>query len=321
MKLSNSIFLLVGLVGTVASSATAQAGDWNNGAGPLPGMRGSSVPVPAPVPVPEYRAKWYFRGDVGLNVTSDPGASVSGRNYGQTDSPPAVTGGSGPNPFGFGGGSFNSANINTDFPTSAIWGVGVGYYWSPHLRFDATADVRSHGEVKLDGSYRYNRHARDINTGNWSPIPPTSRLDGTVEDKTIMRSGIFMANAYYDIGRYNKFRPYVGVGLGFAYNEIERKNRNRETICAPNTPGSCDQPGTPTEFSSSSKDHTVTLAAAVTTGFSYELYGGTHLDFNYRLLYTGSTHADLSVRNVNSQVKIDEMYEHQFRAGVRWDIN
>ena len=202
---------------------------------------------------------------------------------------------------------------------SAIWGVGVGYYWSPRLRFDLTADVRSHGEVKLNGAYQYTRFARDC-CGAWNPIP-NSRVDGTVEDKTIMRSGIFLANAYYDMGKYNRFRPYIGIGLGFAYNELERKNRTRETTCDPTAPAFCQVVTSRLDATTTSKDHTVTFAAALTSGFSYEVHNGTHLDFNYRMLYTGSTHADLNVQNVNSRVKIDEMYEHQFRAGVRWDIN
>ena len=316
MKTSTASIALIGLLALAVPGTPATAGDWNYGTKDLPGMRGTAVPVPAPTPVPVYEPKWYLRGDVGVSVGGEPGSSESGLLYGQSDSPGAT----GPVPFGFGSSSFTSSSVRSDFPTGAVWGVGVGYYWSPSLRFDLTADVRSHGEVKVDGTYQYTSYNYNC-CGNY--VPTTTQVDGTVSEKTIMRTGIFLANAYYDFGHFRHFRPYIGLGLGFAYNELERKNTTIETTCDTTTIPSCATStvrasGT---YSSSSKDHTVTLAAAVTTGFSYEVHDGTHLDFNYRFLYTGATHADLSYLTDSSRIKIDDMYEHQFRAGVRFDIH
>ena len=55
--------LALGLTVAAMGAMPAGAGDYGGG---LKGLRGSYVPVPAPHPIPDYRAKWYLRGDLGV---------------------------------------------------------------------------------------------------------------------------------------------------------------------------------------------------------------------------------------------------------------
>jgi len=307
MKASFAKLMLASLVACASMSTAAVAGDWDYGSGGLKGMRGSAVPVPAPTPIPEYSAQWYFRADVGIGLGNQPNVSERGIQYGDVDGPLVL---GVPTPFSLGGSNFTSFFFNKDFETFATFGVGVGYYWSPSFRTDLTMDARSRAEVKIDGTYNYDASG---------PLLGSS-VSGTVRDSTTLRSGIFLANAYYDVGRYGSLKPYFGLGLGFAYNELERKNDTVEMNCV--LP--CVSPTTPTagrSYSSNSKEHTVTLAAALMAGVTYNISHSTKLDLNYRYLYMGATHADLTVNGSSSRISFDDQHEHQLRVGVRWDVN
>jgi len=306
---------LVSLVAAASMSVSAMAGDWNYGDGGYKGgLRGAAVPVPAPVPIPEYTASWYFRGDIGLGFGNSPKVEESGLTYGLNDSPGTPT--TGPVPFGYGGNEFLSAFLNKDFDTSSTYGVGVGYYWSPRFRTDVTVDMRSQVQANLNGSYRYNAHDYVTNPGFYSATVPTVQVDGTVADQTMLRSGVVLLNAYYDIGQYGSFKPYVGLGLGFSYNEIERQNRTTESVCTLGT-GACTQRA----YGNSSKDQSVTLAVATMVGLTYDISKSTKVDLNYRYLYTGAVEGNLEVNGRNSSVRFGDQSEHQIRAGLRWDLN
>ena len=57
----------------VTLGTPAVAGDWNNGAGSVKDSYGTdAIAVPAPVPSPDYAARWYLRGDVGIGFGASP---------------------------------------------------------------------------------------------------------------------------------------------------------------------------------------------------------------------------------------------------------
>ena len=90
------------------------------------------IPVPAPVPIPEYKSNWYFRADIGIGILEEPDVSERGLIYGLGDGANyrALTGTT------FGTDSF----LNFSMHRSALLtgGLGLGYYFSPHLRGDLT---------------------------------------------------------------------------------------------------------------------------------------------------------------------------------------
>lgn len=313
---SNLTIIAVGLGIIAIGAASAEAADWNNGANGIKDYTRGGVPVPAPAPVPDYAAKWYFRVDAGISFMDDPSVSERGMQFGLTDSPGAT----GPTPFGS-----SPAWFNKDFETSVVSGVGAGYIWSPRLRTDLTADVRSQSQVKGAGTYAYDLHAYQGGPPPvYLPIPDSSgltnmRVEGSVRDNTTIRSGTILFNLYYDLGKFSHFTPYVGAGLGVALHEFERTHSTTENVCdnstAPFPTCSAYRSTTGTD-----KSHSASFAWAAMVGASYNLTSATLIDFNYRYLNTGSTGVTLAAAGGASKVTIGETGEHQLRAGLRFNI-
>jgi opacity protein-like surface antigen len=299
-RFSFAKFTLLGLIAAACAGTPANADDWSYGG--LKGMRGTAVPVPAPVPVPIYEPKWYLRGDIGFILRSAPGASESGARVGDIGPPDAT--------FGYGDPTgFFSSSWSDDYNTALTFSFGGGYYWSKNFRTDLTFGYHSEGKSTYNGEYRYT----DLGATTY---------EGKVADRTIQRTGTILFNAYYDFADYGRFRPYIGAGLGIAINELERRNSSEQVACGAAAPvGSCSGTLFASPTTTNATNTAVSLAAAVTAGVTYSLGEYTSLDLSYRYLYTGGTHIGMTVGGNNSDVDIDDQQQHQFRAGLRWDIN
>ena len=81
-------------------------------------------------------------------------------------------------------------------------GGGAGYEFNNWLRFDATAEYRAKTQVNAFGSYTYG--------------------GGTYGDayQGYLKSWVFLANGYVDLGTWNCFTPFVGAGIGTAYVQM-----------------------------------------------------------------------------------------------------
>ena len=248
--------LALGLTVAAMGAMPAGAGDYGGG---LKGLRGSYVPVPAPHPIPDYRAKWYLRGDLGVGFNTGADLSPRGLQWPYEDDP------------------VYDARVGGGDDVGYSFGLGAGYYFSNNFRMDLTFDFRKEKDASV----------------HWQID------DATARDRISLQSGIFLANAYYDMNKFGRFRPYIGGGIGFAINDLDREG----------------------EIWTDS-DTSYTLAAQATAGISYEVRDGTHLDFNYRYLFVGGTESRASsVDGVRSIVDIEDQHEHYLRAGLRWDIN
>lgn len=300
LKLSLGLALLAGL-GVQANAADVI---YQNG---MKDTISDVVPVPAPVPIPIYQPGYYFRLDAGLGFGDNPSASEQGLVYGRD----------GRRTFGS-----EKFGVDADFEDFVTLGVGVGAYFGGGWRGDITGEYRSQAKVKINGEREYYSidGAGDIN----------GQVLADVRDETTLRGGIFLANLYYDVpySRSSWFKPYVGAGLGFAWNELKR-NHFTDLYSRNCTTGPLDCPG---NFALNSQDevqdktHTVSFAAQITTGFVYDITDGTSLDFNYRFLYLGGMDQGFEVEGNrrfggNTKVSIDDTYEHQIRAGLRFDVN
>ena len=139
-------------------------------------------PPPQPIiiqqPQEDCCNNWYLRGQVGIGMNS---------NY---DLDYLI------NPL-------NSQRLrlssSTRSPTPFFIGGGVGYEFNNWLRFDVTGEYRAKTQVNAFGSY--------TNGG------------GTFGDdyQGYLKSWVFLANAYVDLGTWQCFTPFVGAGIGGAY--------------------------------------------------------------------------------------------------------
>lgn len=295
----------------------ANAADWNYGAGSVKDYGQAGVPVPAPVPIPDYAAKWYLRADIGFGWLNAPSVGENGMTFGTADSPGAT----GPTPFGT-----QSSWFQRDFQTSASYGVGAGYYWTPGVRTDITGEVRSQQKVNGSGSYSY--QAYGYNAG--PPVTYSALVDGTgtpnvtvngnLVDTTTVKQGVFLFNAYYDMPIGRGFTPYVGAGIGVAVNELDRTASLTESTCDPTSLPSCAVSTPRLSTSVHDKTQNATLAWALMVGTSYDLTRDTKLDVNYRYMHIDGTHMDMVVNGSSSRISIGDVSEHAIRAGIRWNI-
>jgi len=158
-------------------------------------------PPPAlepPPPVMEFGG-WYLRGDVGMgwNATA-PSLAVS-------PDPLAV---------GIAGGTLDSAATNTfnnsTISASGIFDFGFGYQFNSWFRADVTEELRGGAgfqtlevlnEPNIVGSNTSSQQYADFYRAN-------------------LGSYVTMFNGYADLGTWSGITPYVGAGVGFAYNRL-----------------------------------------------------------------------------------------------------
>lgn len=319
-----------------AATLPAAAADWggvsNGGIKDFGGAGG--VPVPAPIPVPDYKANWYFRLDAGIGVISEPDLGETGFLYGDD----AIDGEFGPTR------GMLPAWFNGDFNTLLTLGGGAGYYFGNGWRMDATVEKRSKDDAYANGSDEYETYSHydppgpPVGTIIWGN-DPGGDLDGDtiveadqhtrirVSDTTTIKGTVWMLNGYYDVDTGGRFTPYVGAGLGFVWNQLSRTHTNTVDYCTnevagPALPGCATGTYTgPVTTTAEDKGDTVTLAAALMAGLSYNISDITKFDVGYRYLFLGGTDATMDIGGTESSFKIGDQQIHQIRAGLRFDVN
>jgi len=189
---------------------------------------------------------------------------------------------------------FGSVSIDNNWAL----GGGVGYYFGRGIRGDVT--------------YEY-RFKSDVHGG------------GTCSTDFDLKSSLLLANLYYDFRPYERFTPYVGVGLGAARHSTSG-GQIVDTGC-----------GTPTLSFRGDSDWSA--AGAVMAGFSIRLDRGAHapvsikdapvsepgrlhLDVGYRFLYLGDAHTSnlVGITPPTPGPRIDDVTAQEIRVGLRWDI-
>jgi opacity protein-like surface antigen len=166
-------------------------------------------------------------------------------------------------------------------------GGGVGYEWNNWLRFDVTGEYRAKTQVNAFGSY--------------------TSGGGTFGDayQGYLKSWVFLTNAYVDLGTWNCFTPFVGVGIGAAYNTLADF-----TDIGIGTSGRGIG-------RNSSEWH---LAWALHAGVAYEVSKNLKIDLAYRYLNYGSITDTIDcVGGCNADsYKFSNLYSHDIMLGLRW---
>jgi opacity protein-like surface antigen len=290
----------------LAASADANAADWNNGAGGIRDYGMGGVPVPVPRPVPEAFS-YYLRADIGYGRPAKKGSlSESGSVYGDANGPLGI-----PAAAPFGSSGFLSRAAIGGYDDVFLGTIGGGAYVSPRWRTDVTLDFRKRSTFGQLGTYDY---ADTVTAGN--------NVRGTAFEQLEVKTTTLMLNAYYDLMQRGTFTPYVGAGVGVAFLKMERQSDVGEysydpATCTPATGVGC--PAATTASSTSSRSQ-LGLAAAAMVGFSYAFDHSKALDVNYRLQYIQGGEASGTVHGEGSKLKADDLWEHQIRAGLRWNI-
>jgi opacity protein-like surface antigen len=201
----------------------------------------------------------------------------------------------------------------TEESIDSAWSIGggIGRYFGNGFRGDLTYDHRFEADAE----------------GNLADHQAT--LEGV--RKFGIESDVFLANLYYDFDYGNRFTPYIGVGLGFTRNKT--------------TAGTVETCGCTTATIEEGSDTNV--AGAAMAGFSLRLRGGEqavhggsfkdgpvtvsagrglYLDAGYRFLYLGGVETGEIVHvgggtTIAEDPTVEDIHAHEFRFGLRYDIN
>jgi opacity protein-like surface antigen len=242
--------------------------------GPPPAMQYQPIVAPA------EQSGWYLRGDVGVGAQSfstfdlEPAANVP-----------------------------STWTVNQqDIQDATILGFGVGYDVNSWLRFDVTGEYRTGAAFKALGSY---------NQGTCA----VGGVIGTCFDNYSgdFSAAVFMANAYLDLGTWWCLTPYIGGGVGAAYDRITGVQD-----IGPLPPGTVGFGYTNSDSS------TWNLAWNVQAGLTYNVSDRLKIDFNYRYLNMGSPQsADIFCQNTGTTApcnyfNLKDITSQDFRIGLRW---
>ncbi|MBS0232975.1 MAG: porin family protein [Proteobacteria bacterium] len=191
---------------------------------------------------------------------------------------------------------------NHNTKQSGAWtvGGGIGQYYAWGFRGDITVDHMFDATNESDFDFG------------------STKVD--------FNSTVVLANLYYEFNRGGRFVPYIGGGIGWAHNQTNS--------------GSVIDGGIASSYLGQSTDN---FAAAAMAGISWKLWGGrdmyvssakddepveintghaVYLDFGYRFLYLGDAKTvAFDADGETAAEKLKEITAHQFRIGVRYDLN
>ena len=114
------------------------------------------------------------------------------------------------------------------------------------------------GDYRLESEFTYQRNDHDKRTYTFI-MPGEFSHNGSVNSKGNVSSYTLLFNGYYDIFKWNKFRPYITGGIGLAKAEKS-------------------------DFGYNADDTVFAYQAGV--GISYEMFENTTLDLKYRYFRT-----------------------------------
>jgi len=220
---------------------------------------------------------WYLRGDIGVGIVSQSSwyeSSINNPQPGQTN---------------------GWLNRRIDDTTTAD--IGVGYQFSDNLRGDVTLQYRT---------------ATSFQGGNFISNPANNPTTGENAITGSVSSTIALVNGYYDVTHWNGLTPYVGAGIGVAYNQMSATSTQQGGF-------------SPAEYGVYPSKGQANFAWALHTGLSYDINPRLKLEVGYSFLNYGDTKAGpLTCYGANAPVacndlfKIHNLTSNDIHIGMRW---
>lgn len=180
-------------------------------------------------------------------------------------------------------------------------GVGIGYQVTDYLRAELSTDYFS--ASKFSGTT-----LGDPCTINGVVITATNGCVSNDSDSYSAMSA--MANAYIDLGTFNRITPYVGAGIGVT--NIKWAGLNN-VECEAANPANCN----PVIVHGGGRG--LRGSAALMVGASYDITCNLKADLGYRFRYTsGGRHFDFATNAGPGEHRA--LKTHEVRTGLRWAI-
>ncbi|HWK96625.1 MAG TPA: outer membrane protein [Pseudolabrys sp.] len=180
-------------------------------------------------------------------------------------------------------------HVDDGFDSAPFFGAGIGYYFNDWLRFDITGEYRGSANYHGYGTYP----------------------GGSDEYRGRKKEWVGLVNAYADLGTWNRLTPFVGAGVGFAYNTIS-------SFMDVNTPT-----GGVYYAQSGSKFN---FAWALHAGVAYKVTPNFSVELAYRYLNLGKaetgTGQSFDGTNANGRpFTFDKLVSHDIMLGLRFNLD
>lgn len=181
---------------------------------------------------------------------------------------------------------------NESLKNGWVAGVGAGYYFNDHFRADVTLDYRHSG-------HKGNATCAQI-------TPPAGCTPSTSREEIDFSAWTLFANGYFDLGTYHMITPYVGGGVGVAW--LKAYDHKTNGLSGGNT------------FKSNIQTN---FAWNLTAGAAFDVAENLKVDANYRFVSLGEakTGARKDGSSGTEPIKFKDLYAHDFRLGLRYDLN
>jgi opacity protein-like surface antigen len=182
------------------------------------------------------------------------------------------------------------STVNSSMDGTVFVGIGAGYQFNSFLRTDVT------------GEYRFSSRHRHVDS--WGGGAGSNLITGKVG------GFVGLANAYVDLGTWNRITPFIGAGIGFASMTMGQTVDRGFGAAA----------GTVTTGRGKTSTN---LAWAIHAGLGYDLSANWKAEVGYRYLHIG----DVSGGNVSCvaagpacpyRVRIKDMTSHDVKFGLRY---
>jgi opacity protein-like surface antigen len=222
-------------------------------------------PVFQPVAEPCCSGGWYLRGDIGVGI-------MNRTSFDFEQNPLNVS-------------NFTIQHNSIDDTT--IFGAGIGYEFNNWFRADVTAEYRTKAAINAYGLY-------NLGGGTFGDL-----YTGSV------RSTIVLANGYVDLGTWNCLTPFIGAGVGAAWNQLD----------------DLVDTGIGTSGSGMGQNPTHTnLAWAIHAGLSYAVTQNFTMELAYRYLNYGSVTDSINCIGGchPDSYKVDNLSSNDLMLGFRW---
>lgn len=236
-------------------------------------------PVMPEVHQQEIGGNWYLRGDVGVS-------RYEGGKFSSAAAP-------------------NATFFGEDFGSGAFAGAGIGYQFSRWFRADVT------GEYRFSTGFKVNdRDAFSDAFGN--------NIISHEKSKGGYSAAVFLANGYFDLGTWYGITPFVGAGVGYAFNRLSGWETETANIYA--------NPTFPVGVSGGTiRDRNKgDFAWALHAGLAYDVASNLKLELAYRYLNLGSVQTgviDCYCGQPLQGLKAKNLESHDIKLGMRWVLD
>ena len=253
-------------------------------------------PQPEPPQADPVFDGWYIRADVGIGIND---VRMRSTFQDKTFDP-----------------AFN--DVRTDrsrIEDSTFLRAGFGYQVNNWFRADVTGEYRTSAAIHATESYKnidFGNPPTGFGSCGFVPSATLTTAQGAQDrcyDKytSSVKSYVFMANGYVDLGTWYNLTPYVGLGVGIANNRLSSVT---------------DQAGNNTGFGESKSISKWSPAYALMTGVAYSVTPNLKLEAGYRYLDLGKINSAPIVcsllQGCHYEVQRFKLTSNDIHIGMRW---